>query len=224
MSSKSIEQFEVLSNALRILPERVFQISYYVNEVNDPEEGIANIESAYRNVLNQIYGMMCALKDDGYISSIYEDTAITTILCLRHAMQHLSGKIRNCLRDLILESKPIMPIEIVYSASNEDIGRCPFFISATWVESGIKSSNYANKWPKIADYWQLEKLQKEVASNDKDWDSVYFDGTSLVMEAMSHLVKKYGKYFSPSGFDSNVYYEHFNKVSSLDREDCAIVA
>lgn len=223
MSSKSIEQFEVLSNALRIFPEQVFQLNYYVEKVNDPEEGIANIESAYRNVLNQVYGMMCALKDDGHINSLYEDTALTTVLCLRHAMQHLSGKIRNCLRDLILEKKVITPIEIKYSASDEDMGRCPFLISVCWVENGIKASNYSNKLPKISEYWQLEKLRKDIESNNKCWDSVYLDGTSLVTEAMSSLVKKYGKHFSPSGFDSNVYYKHFNQVDSLNRLDCAIV-
>ena len=60
MSSPS-EQFDVLSNALRVFPEEILRLNYFINKVNDPEEGISNIEIACVNVFNQLYGMMCAL-------------------------------------------------------------------------------------------------------------------------------------------------------------------
>ena len=83
MISKSSEQFDVLSNTLRVLPEDIFRLSYSVNKVNDPEEGITNIEIACVNVFNQIYGMMCSLKDEGFTNTIYQHDAIATVLCIR---------------------------------------------------------------------------------------------------------------------------------------------
>ena len=49
MNSPS-EQFDVLSNALRVFPEEIFRLNYFIGKVNDPEEGISNIEIACVNV------------------------------------------------------------------------------------------------------------------------------------------------------------------------------
>lgn len=75
------EQFEILSNSLRIFPERIYQLDYFIKDAKDPEEGIANIEVAFRDVLNQIYGMMGCLKDSGIINTLYEYPSITSLLC-----------------------------------------------------------------------------------------------------------------------------------------------
>lgn len=78
--SKLNDQFDVLSNTLRLLPEEIMRLGYFINEINEPEEGISNVEVACVNVFNNIYVMMCALKDEKVVSSIYEHDAITTIL------------------------------------------------------------------------------------------------------------------------------------------------
>jgi hypothetical protein len=52
--SKLNDQFDVLSNTLRLLLEELMRLGYFINEVNDPEEGISNVEVACVNVLNNM--------------------------------------------------------------------------------------------------------------------------------------------------------------------------
>ena len=218
------EQFEILANSLRIFPERIIHLSYYVDQVKDPEEGISNIESAFRDVLNQFYGMMSALKEGNLISSLYEHTAITSLLCLRHVVQHHSGIVRNLFRDVILNKTTFEPFQIEYSTSDKERGRGPFPISVTWYEETIKKSNYANKWNKIEQYWNLKTLKQEAKLLSIPWDNVYVDATSLITEAVYELCKEYKEHFSPSGYDSEVYYEHFCNVRPFNKGDFALIA
>ncbi len=222
-NQKLDEQFEVLSNALRIFPERVMTLKYYVEEVNDPEEGISNIESAFRDVLNQFYGMVGVLKEEGIISSLYVHESFNTLLCLRHALQHGSGKVKNMFRDVILNQQLFEIAEVKYSSSNSDIGRCPYLISAEWLEHGVKASNYANKWNGIDSYWCISELKSEVEAKDKQWSHVYLDGTILVAQAMGELVKFYGNHITGTGFDSRTYLEHFNVMINIDSSDREII-
>lgn len=223
MSIKTIEQFDVLSNALRIFPERVLQLRYYALEVNDPEEGISNIESAFREVLNQFYGMVGALKDQGVIKTLYCHESFNTLLCLRHSIQHGSGRIKNLLRETIIDKKSLKFSEIIYNASNTEMTRVLFLINATWFESGIKSGNYPNKWEGISTYWNLENIKKEIIKNNESWETAYIDITSLIIEAMRVLVSTYGQHFSASGDDSKVYYRHFQEVAPIDSLDYHII-
>lgn len=217
------EQFEVLSNSLRIFPERILALNYYLFTVNDPEEGISNIESAFRDVLNQFYGMMCSLKDNGHISSLYEHDAITSLLCMRHAVQHRSGAIKNKFRDFILNNDLSVFFQIEYSTSDKSRGRNPFPVSITWFEDKIKNSNYSNKWDKISKYWQLESIKKVAGFRNIDWKNVYIDATSLITEAVRVLCREYKEFFSPMGFDSKVYFDHFAVVMPLDKEDFELI-
>src|SRR4051812_32678261 len=91
--SKLSEQFDVLSNTLRLLPEELLRLQYFVQEISKPEEGISNVEIACVNVFNNVYGIMCSIKDCGAVSSIYGHDAITTLLCIRHILQHQSGRL-----------------------------------------------------------------------------------------------------------------------------------
>ena len=116
MISKSSEQFDVLSNALRVLPEEILRLRYFINEVNDPEEGIANIEISCVNVFNQIYGMMCSLKDEGYTNTIYKHDAIATVLCIRHTLQHQTGRLKNNIRDAFQKNIARKTILVRFSA------------------------------------------------------------------------------------------------------------
>lgn len=216
------DQFEILANSLRIFPERIYQLDYFINDANDPEEGIANIEVAFRDVLNQIYGMMGCLKDSGIINTLYEYPSITSLLCLRHPLQHNSGKVRNLFRDIILNRLPIVPVQIEYSASDYDRGRCPFPISITWYETSVRNSNYSKKWSEISNYLNLEILKHQAKAEHLDWDHVYIDATSLITEAASNLCKTFKEHFSPSGYDSEVYCDHFCKVASLDMQDAKL--
>ena len=218
------DQFEVLSNALRIFPERLVSIKYFIVEVNDPEEGIANIESAFRDVLNQFYGMMCALKESGNITGLYEHIEITSLLCLRHAVQHKSGKVKNQLRDLILDGHNEEVFLIEYSTSDADRLRGPFPINLNWVEESIKSSNYASKWAKISEYWNLNSIIEEAKTHNINLNNIYIDGTNLISEAVCTLQSKYGQFYSPIGYDSKVYYKHFANIVPYNKNDFALIA
>lgn len=218
----STEQFEVLANSLRIFPERLSQLEYYMNVAKDPEEGIANIEVAFRDVLNQFYGMMETLKSAGAIKSLYENPPITSLLCLRHSIQHNSGKVRNIFRDLLIYRMNIVPVQVVYSKSDNDRGRSPFLVSITWYETAVKSSNYSKKWDEIAAFLNLNSFKNEAFAKHLDWDHVYIDATSVITEATSRLCKTFKAHFSPSGFDSDVYYDHFCKVAPLDMQDAEL--
>jgi len=52
--SKLSEQFDVLSNTLRLLAEELLQLMYCIQEINEPEEGISNVEVACINVFNNV--------------------------------------------------------------------------------------------------------------------------------------------------------------------------
>jgi len=218
------DQFEVLSNALRIYPERLISLKYYIFEVNDPEEGIANVESAFRDILNQFYGMMCTLKDNGNIDGLYKHTEITTFLCLRHAVQHKSGKIKNKLREFHLDKDQRNTVLIEYSTSDKDRIRAPFPIHLNWIEEAIKSTNYASKWNQISEYWNFDIIKKKAKSQSINLNDIYIDGSVLITEAVRTLFTEYSKFFSPSGYDSNVYYDHFAKIKAYDAKDFALIA
>ena len=116
--SKLDEQFDVLSNNLRLLPEAIIRLNYFIREIGEPEEGISNVEAAYVNVFNSLYGMMSVLKEEGIVTSIYEHDAITTVLCIRHVLAHQSGRPKNNLRDAWSKSISAPPTLIKYSVSD----------------------------------------------------------------------------------------------------------
>lgn len=222
MSNLPSEQFEVLSNSLRVLPEEILRLNYFLLEVNDPDEGISNIEIACVNVFNQLYGMMCSLKDCGHIPSIYEHDAITAILCVRHVLQHQGGKVRNNLRDA-LKSKFVEGFSLVnYGASNSEKVVTPFYIGASWLLDGIRSSNNAKRLPAIESYLKIEKIKADLGKLSKSFDATYLEIMPLITEAMRQLCISYGNHFSPTGSDSVVYYSHFRAVEPISTDDYAI--
>ncbi|ELK4871765.1 TPA: hypothetical protein ACKSY7_000492 [Pseudomonas aeruginosa] len=221
--SNSSEQFDVLSNALRVFPEEIFRLNYFLKEVNDPEEGISNIEIACVNVFNQLYGMMCALKDDGHISSIYEYHAITTILCMRHVLQHKAGRIKNNLRDAFKKETQENFALINYGASDEGLVILPFYISISWLQDGIQNSNNSNRLPLINSYLSLELIKIDLDKLSIPLSNSYLGIMPLITEALRQLCISYGGFFKPTGFDSEVYYNHFLNVNKINTQDYAIV-
>lgn len=222
MSNPPSEQFEVLSNSLRVFPEEILRLNYFLQEVNDPDEGISNIEIACVNVFNQLYAMMCTLKDGGHLASIYEHDAITTILCIRHVLQHQGGKIKNNLRDA-LKTQGVESFSLVnYGASNAEVVVMPFYINASWLLDGIQSSNNANRLPSVKSYLMIEKIKSDLEGGSKSLSGTYLGVMPLITEAMRQLCANYGRCFAPTGFDSDVYYLHFRVVTPLDTNDYAI--
>ncbi len=218
MRNPPSEQFDVLSNALRIFPEEIYRLNYFFHEVHDPEEGISNIEIACVNVFNQLYGMMCTLKDNGHINSIYEHDAITTILCIRHVLQHKGGRIKNNLRDSLNKqiSKKVALID--YSASDSDI----FCINASWFQTGIQESNNAHRLSAINSYLRLERIQIDLEKLAIPLTDSYFCIFPLITEAVRQLCINYSSHFSPAGFDSDVYYSHFLEIDPISTDDYLI--
>lgn len=222
MNTPPSEQFDVLSNSLRIFPEEILRLNYFLQRVNDPEEGISNIEIACVNVFNQLYGMMCSLKDNGHISSIYEHDAITTVLCIRHVLQHQGGRIKNNLRDA-LKSQELSNFALVnYNASDTEIIVMPFLVNASWLLDGIQSSNNAKRLPAIKSYLNIGKIKADLDRRSISLADTYIGIMPLITEAMRQICTNYGSYFEPAGFDSDVYCPHFSAVKSINTNDYAI--
>lgn len=222
--SKLNDQFDVLSNTLRLLPEEMMRLGYFINEINEPEEGISNVEIACVNVFNNIYGMMCALKEEGVVESIYEHDAITTILCIRHLLQHQSGRLKNNLRDAWSRNIQGVPVLIKYNVSDPAMADPPLYISVAWFQEGILKSNNAKRLAAINSFWNLKAIKQQVdASSYGSWASTYVCVTALITEAVRKIVNEYGNVISASGYDSNVYLEHFKTINTINAEDYGII-
>lgn len=222
MASPPSEQFDVLSNSLRVLPEEILRLNYFFHEINDPEEGISNVEIACVNVFNQLYGMMCSLKDNGHVKSIYDHDAISTVLCVRHVLQHQGGRIQNNLRDAF-KSRLNNPVALInYSASDTEAISTPFYINAQWIISGVQESNNAKRLPSIRKYLSIEKISTDLDKRSISLANTYLCAMPLITEAMRKICTSYGSCFSPTGFDSDVYYSHFRNVNPIDTNDYAI--
>lgn len=221
---KLSEQFDVLSNTLRVLPEEILRLNYFVKEINEPEEGISNVEVACVNVFNNIYGMMCALKDEGIVSSIYEHDAITTIVCIRHILQHQSGRLKNNLRDAWANNIQGAPVLVKYNVSDPGMADPPLYISVVWFQDAILSSNNAKRLPAINRFWKFEAIKKQVeASSYGSWASTYVCVMSLITEAVRKIVEEYGDAISASGYDSNIYLQHFKTINRINASDYGII-
>jgi hypothetical protein len=222
--SKLNEQFDVLSNTLRLLPEEFMRLNYFITKVNDPEEGISNIEIACVNVFNNIYGMMCALKDEGAVTSIYKHDAITTILCIRHILQHQSGRIRNNLRDSFLGNINEGSVLVEYSTSNPNMLDSFFYINVDWFQQGIANSKNPKRLGSINEFWMFDQIKGQIESSPNcSWDSTYVCVMALITEAVRTILVKYGSFISVSGFDSSVYYEHFKNIDPINAMDYEII-
>lgn len=222
--SNSSEQFDVLSNALRVLPEEIFRLNYFMSEVKDPEEGISNIEIACVNVFNQLYGMMCALKDEGHMESIYDHQAITVILCMRHVLQHKAGRIKNNLRDSFKKELKEKSALINHGASGENALVTPFYISTAWLRDGVRNSNNAKRFPLIKSYLSLDRIEADLLKLHVSLEHSYIGVMPLITEAVRKICVEYGSFFKPAGFDSEVYYEHFMSINEIDTSVYTVVA
>ncbi|MHC9037471.1 hypothetical protein ACYTTR_17285 [Cobetia marina] len=222
--SKLNEQFDVLSNTLRLLPEEIMRLDYYINEINEPEEGISNVEVSCVNVFNSIYGMMCALKAEGIVGSIYEHDAITTILCIRHVLQHQSGRLKNNLRDAWSKNIQGVPVLIKFNVSDLGMSDPPLYISVDWFQEGISNSNNVKRLPVINKFWNLDAIKKKVdASSQGHWGSTYVCVMAFITEAVRKIVTEYGIAIAASGYDSIVYLEHFGNIDAINPQDYDII-
>lgn len=224
--SKLNEQFDVLSNSLRVLPEELLKLNYFIQEINEPEEGISNVELACVNVFHGLYGMMSALKEQGATTSIYEHDAITTLLCIRHVLAHQSGRLKNNLRDAWARSIPASPTLIRYNVSDPAMPDTPLYISVAWFQDGIaNNANISKKLPTINEFWKFDTIKQEVeALPHSNWASAYVCAMTLITEAVRKLVVEYGNLIAASGYDSNVYLKHFQGVSAVNTSDYGLLS
>jgi hypothetical protein len=212
-------------NTLRVLPEEILRLDYFVRKINEPEEGISNVEVACVNIFNNIYGMMCALKDEGATASIYEHDAITTILCIRHVLQHQSGRLKNNIRDAWSQNITGSPALIKYNVSDAGMPDSPLYINVAWFQDGIaRNDRISKKLTKINAFWKLDAIKQQVdASTHSSWAATYICAMALITEAVRRIVVEYGSLLSASGYDSNVYLEHFKSVNAVNTEDYGII-
>jgi hypothetical protein len=224
--SKLNEQFDVLSNALRVMPEELLRLNYFIREIREPEEGISNVELAYVNIFNGIYGMMSAIKEEGATKSIYEHDAISTALCIRHVLVHQSGRLKNNLRDEWLRSIPASPTLIKYNVSAPAMPDTPLYINVAWFQDGIaRNPKISEKLTAINAFWKFDTIKQEVeALSHSNWASAYVCAMALITEAVRTLVAEYGHLIVASGYDSHIYLEHFNRVQAVNTSDYGFVA
>lgn len=223
--TKLHEQFDVLSNALRVRPEEMLRLNYFIKEIDEPEEGISNVEIACVNVFNNIYGLMCILKEKGATTSIYEHDAITTILCIRHVLQHQSGRLKNCLRDAWSKTMVGPPALIKYNVSDPYMLDQPLYIGIDWFQRGIASNDkISKKLAKINAFWNLERIRQQIQESPRGvWVATYVCAMTLITEAVRTIVTEYGHLLSASGYDSKVYLQHFQEVNAVDTNDYGII-
>ena len=223
--TKINEQFDVLSNTLRLLPEEISRLDYLIRKIDDPEEGISNVEVACVNVFNNIYGMMCILKDEGVTTSIYEHDAITTILCIRHVLQHQSGRLKNNLRDAWSKNILGSPVLIKYNVSDPGMPDPPLYINVAWFQEGIAgNTKISKKLNKINAFWELDTIKQQVeASSHCKWVTTYICAMTLITEAVRKIVVEYGDVILSAGYDSGVYLEHFKGINAINTKDYGIL-
>lgn len=216
------EQFDIFSNSMRLLPESIFRLEYFFREINEPEEGISNVEAAYNNVLNCTYGLMTALKEASACDSIYEHDAITTVLCIRHVLQHQPGRIKNNLRDAWRKNIGCKPTLIRYSVSDPHFPNQPFFLSINWIQAGITQSNNARRLPAINSFWNLDEIRAKVEQHGLVWSGSYICALTLITESARTIVSKYAHLIEAAGYDSRVYLQHFAAIHPVDTRDYGI--
>lgn len=219
------EQFDVLSNTLRQLPESIFRLDYFIREVGEPEEGISNVETACVNVFNALYGLMLALKEKGAAESIYEHDAITTALCIRHVLAHQSGRIKNNLRDAWSRSIPGAPTLIKYNVSDPTTPDAPLYINVCWLQNGISmNKSISKKLLVINRFWKLDSIREQIESSSHgSWGATYICAMSIITEAARKVVMQYGHLIAPAGYDSNVYLEHFKGINAIRPADYGLI-
>ncbi|AOY69359.1 hypothetical protein QYG06_17670 [Xanthomonas euvesicatoria] len=218
------DQFDVFSNTLRLLAEQVVGLSYFLRKIKKPEEGISNIEAAFNNVLSSLYGLMCALKNAGACSSLYEYEAISTLLCIRHVLQHQPGRVRNNLRDSW--AKRVHPDAglLRFPVLADRLPAQPFYIHIGWICDGIAASNNAKQRPSLAAFWNLEGIRAEAEKAGFSLQVSYVCAMSLVQEAARTVVSNYSAHLKAYGEDSEVYLQHFGDVAPVDPYRFAITA
>lgn len=223
--TKLNEQFDVLANALRVLPEQMMRLSYFIHEIDEPEEGISNVEIACVNVFNNIYGLMCILKNEGKTGSIYEHDAISTMLCIRHVLQHQSGRLKNCLRDAWSMNFASAPMLVKYNVSDPHTMDAPLYVNIDWFQRGIASNaKISKKLTKINAFWNLDEIRRQVeASPSGRWSAAYICAMTMIAEAVRKIVAEYGTLISATGYDSDVYLSHFREVAAVNTNDYGIV-
>lgn len=160
--SKLNEQFDVLSNALRVMPEELLRLNYFIREIREPEEGISNVELACVNIFHSIYGMISAIKEEGATKSIYEHDAISTALCIRHMLAHQSGRRKNNLRDAWSRSIPASPTLIQYNVSAPAMPDTPLYINVAWFQDGIaRTPKISRKLAAINAFWKFDTIKQD---------------------------------------------------------------
>ena len=140
-------------------------------------------------------------------------------------LAHQSGRLKNNLRDAWTKSIPAKPTLIKYSVSDPEMPDAVLYINVAWFQESIaKNAKISKKLEAINSFWKFDNIKKEVeASSYSSWDSTYVCAMSLITEAIRRLVSEYGRLIAASGFDSNVYLEHFGSVKPVDTSDFGLI-
>lgn len=117
-----------------------------------------------------------------------------------------------------------MPVLIKYNVSDPGMSDPPLYISVDWFQEGISNSNNAKRLPAINNFWNLDAIKQRVnASSHGRWESTYVCVMALITEAVRKIVTEYGSAIAASGYDSNVYLDHFKHVNAINTEDYSII-
>lgn len=218
------EQFDALCRALRAFPERILQLGHYVAKVGDPEEGLARIEAAFRDVLTHYEAMISAVTAQGIAEPNEGRGAIPALIGLGHAVEAQGGCARTLLRALVSGTPGVRSVLIDYGTADKERDRCPYAVNIAWLEQALLTGEDAAMWDEISGYWNLDAVKQEAEAKSLAWEAVYIDATLMISEAVRQLCADYGGCFSPEAEDSKGCFAYFSQLAPLDKADFALMA
>lgn len=98
----------------------------------------------------------------------------------------------------------------------------PFYINMHWIIDEVGKSNNAKKLPGIRSKWCFDQIAADMEKEHINSSEIYINIMAFITESVRQIRKKYGNNFQPFGFDSRVYYNHFNSIEEVDSQNYII--
>lgn len=171
----------------------------YYGSLNDPEQGISNVETACMRTLDQLHGMLTHLESTEQISSIYQYPALSTLMCLRDLLQSDGEVFRSNLRDAfkgVINS----PLTLINYLVNWELAEdYPMAINLPWLVKAIEEHGNDEQQTAMLTHWNIAKIQQQITNKNRAWASTYVNVMPLIADGLRELVQHHGQRFIPAG-------------------------